>query len=205
MLRRLRLRTLGRFRRASQSLARDTNGATAVEFAMISVPFLGLLFAIFQTAYLFLSQQAVDAGAAAAQRNIMTGQTMAAGTTTAANFCTSVIQPAMPSFLNDCTKIIVDVRTATWASNDTTQDILNGGSKFCIGNPGDVVIVRVVYPVPAFLSIMALTSTGAVTTVTSGQQSQTSTSTMVYPLMGVTAFKNEPFTASTYTVPTNCP
>lgn len=35
--------------------------ATAVEFALVSVPFLGLLFAIFETALVFFTAQGVEA------------------------------------------------------------------------------------------------------------------------------------------------
>ena len=61
----------------SNSFARylkDSSGATAVEFAIVSVPFLGLLFAIFETALVFFTAQSVEAATSEAARRIMTGQ-----------------------------------------------------------------------------------------------------------------------------------
>jgi Flp pilus assembly protein TadG len=212
---------LRRLARKLRRFGRDDRGTTAVEFAMVSVPFLGLLFAIFQTAYLFMAQQAIDAAASNAGRNVMTGQTMSNNITTASAFATNVICPgssnttgwSLASFLT-CSNLIIDVRPAstsgTWggSSVDTAVDFLNGGSEFCIGNPGDIVIVRIIYPVPAFLSIMTLSksiSSGGIGKSTAGQQSQTSTGAMVYPIMGISAFRNEPFPSSSYTKPAGCP
>jgi len=206
--------------------ASDRSGATAVEFAMISVPFLGLLFAIFQTAYLLMMQSAMDSAASVAARNIMTGQAMASGynsaapttsggTTTASSFATNVVCPALPSFVT-CSSLIFNVTTAgassgaawTTANSTATNNILNSTTNnFCIGNPGDIVIVQVVYPVPAYLSIVTLgKSLNSIGSSQSGQVQQTSNSNAwVYPIMGTLAFKNEPFTASsTYTKATGC-
>jgi Flp pilus assembly protein TadG len=202
-------------RRFWTPFVRDRKGTTAVEFSLISIPFMGLLFAIFQTSYLFMAQQAIDAAATNAGRNVMTGQTMSNNVIDAATFRTNVICPTFASFLT-CSNLIIDVRPAgtsgstDWTSGSTNManDFLNGGNKFCIGTTNDVVIVRIIYPVPAYLSIMTLSksiASGGMGKMTAGQQSQTSTSTMVYPIMGIAAFKNEPFPAnSTYTPPAGC-
>ena len=208
-MRRVSLTTISRgLKRLCGVFSRDDRGTTAVEFAMVSVPFLGLLFAIFQTAYLFLVQQAVDAAATTGARNILTGQTMSSNIKSASAFATSVVCPNLPGFLS-CSSLIIDVRSASstsWSSLNTATDFLNSSSnKFCIGNPNDIVIVRIIYPVPAILSIMTLSaSLGSSGKMTAGQSLQTSTNNMVYPIMGIAAFKNEPFTASTYSFPTGC-
>ncbi len=206
--------------------ARDRSGATAVEFAMVSVPFLGLLFAIFQTAYLLMVQSAMDSAAGLAARNIMTGQAMSSGynsgatttsggTTTASTFATNVVCPYLPSFVT-CSNLIFNVTDAgassgsAWTSANTTStsNIVNSGSNnFCIGNPGDIIIVQVVYPVPAYLSIVTLAnSLSSIGATRSGQVQQTSNgNAWVYPIMGTLAFKNEPFTATSgYTKATGC-
>src|SRR3712207_8656069 len=59
--------TLRRFRK-------DQDGATAVEFGLIAVPFLGLLFAIVETALMFWSTQVLETAVANASRTIYTGQ-----------------------------------------------------------------------------------------------------------------------------------
>ena len=42
-------------------------GATAVEFAMISIPFLALVFAIFELGAMFMASTAIDAAGARAR------------------------------------------------------------------------------------------------------------------------------------------
>ena len=203
----------------------DRRGATAVEFSLISVPFLGLLFAIFQTAYLFMTQQAIDAAAMNAGRNIMTGQTMTTGITDATSFKNAVICPgssnttgwSLPDYLS-CSNLIVDVQpsgatgsSSSWSGgvNTSPTQMLAGNTKFCIGQSGDIVIVRLLYPVPAYLSIMTMSSSiasGGLGQSTAGQQSYTNSGVtqMVYPIMGISAFKNEPFPNATYTSPAGC-
>jgi Flp pilus assembly protein TadG len=200
-------------------LARDNRGAAAVEFSIVVVPFLGLLFAIFQVSFLFLVQQGLDRATERAARNIKTGQAMASNYTDAGTFCTSVIAPALPSFIN-CNSLTVDVRPATtagsWSTTDVSSDILAGNTKFCIGGPGSVMVVRVLFPVPPMLSIVALNSSlNKISASTFGQATNglSSSSTgaayntngqQVYPIMGVYAFESEPFTASAYTPPAGC-
>jgi Flp pilus assembly protein TadG len=52
----------------------NSDGATAVEFAMVAAPFFGLLFAIFQTAMVFWSTQVLETALANASRQIYTEQ-----------------------------------------------------------------------------------------------------------------------------------
>lgn len=66
-LRRLRLKLWRRFRR-------DDEGSAAVEFALISVPFCMLLFAIVETALVFWCGQVLETAVANASRKIFTGE-----------------------------------------------------------------------------------------------------------------------------------
>lgn len=50
------------------------DGATAVEFGMVAMPFFGLLFAVFQTAMLFWSTQVLETAVANASRQLYTEQ-----------------------------------------------------------------------------------------------------------------------------------
>lgn len=67
----MRIRAYGISRR---SIARDKNGAAAVEFAFIAPLFLALLFSILEAGYFFFVSSAVDQAAAQAARLIRTGQ-----------------------------------------------------------------------------------------------------------------------------------
>ena len=194
------------------------------------MPFLGILFAIFQISYLFLVQQGLDYATEHAARLIKTGQVSTANYsgTAAVNgdyFCKKVISQFLPSYLN-CQNLIVDARTSssnTWSSLNTstlsnaTTYLSASNQSFCLGSPGSIVVLRVVYPVPAMLSIMtvnqSLANVGASSAgqttysgTTGGALSGTSTFTnrSVYPIMGVYAFQAEPYTPLSATTIPGC-
>lgn len=184
---------LAHFRRAE-------GGATAVEFALVAVPFLGLLAAIFESAFVFFATQGLEAAVTAASRSILTGQIQAnTAITTAQQFRDDMIcnpaapmQRVLPSFV-DCSKVMVDVRPASsFAGADTTNDIYQSGTgEYCTGGPGAIVIVRAVYPMPVYFSILNYASSNSVSVNTAGQTSYNGA--MVHMIEGVSAFRNEPF------------
>ena len=193
-------RLCGRFRK-------NQDGATAVEFAMVSIPFLGLLFAIFETAFVFFVTEALESAVADAARTIMTGQAHASSYASASAFRTGVICPTtgkvlIPSFIT-CSNLIVDVRTAgnSGSTAFTSADVskayyTNPTMKYCIGSAGDVIVLRVVYPMPVYLSVITASTIGNAVKFTSGQTNYTSadgTTGMKHMLMASAAFRNEPF------------
>jgi Flp pilus assembly protein TadG len=183
-------RWLRRFRR-------DRDGATAVEFALISVPFLGLLFAIFETAFVFFATEAVEFAGSEASRQIMTGQTQTASITTEATFKSNVICPnsgrkLIPSFI-DCTKLRVDARgAADFAAIDFSRP---STYKFCLGAPGDITVVRLFYPLPVYFSIIARMTDGSIGTITAGTEMDSGK--RVHMLIGTSVFRTEPYSGWT--------
>ena len=67
--------------RAARRFVRQQDGAAAVEFALVALPFLALTFAIMETALVFFAGQTLEAAATEAGRLIMTGQAQNAGYT----------------------------------------------------------------------------------------------------------------------------
>jgi Flp pilus assembly protein TadG len=66
-------------------LARDESAATAVEFGILALPFFTIVFAILETAMVFLAGQVLDSAVNDSSRLIRTGQaTLASGYTAAA-------------------------------------------------------------------------------------------------------------------------
>ena len=59
--------------------ARADRGATAVEFAMIALPFLALIFSVFELGMIFIGSSAVEAATVSAARQIRTGQLQTTG------------------------------------------------------------------------------------------------------------------------------
>ncbi|HEY9010726.1 MAG TPA: TadE/TadG family type IV pilus assembly protein [Devosia sp.] len=60
--------------RRARQLGRDEQGATAVEFALLALPFFVLIFAILETAMTFFAQQVLESALQDASRFIRTGQ-----------------------------------------------------------------------------------------------------------------------------------
>src|SRR5688572_28894337 len=63
----------------ARRLAREQDGAAAVEFAMVAAPFLAMVFAIIETAMVFFAGQTLETAAADSARLIMTGQAQNGG------------------------------------------------------------------------------------------------------------------------------
>ncbi|MEM6415853.1 MAG: TadE/TadG family type IV pilus assembly protein [Pseudomonadota bacterium] len=143
--------------RAVSRFLRDRQGATVVEFALVSPLFFALTFAIIEAGLYFFINSAVDAATAKAARLIRTGQVQSASTTREAFFnevCDVV------SVFGDCDKkLTVDVaRFDDFADLDANQSTpVCRNSDPSLGqpdptdmpfNPGgarDIVQVRVCY------------------------------------------------------------
>jgi Flp pilus assembly protein TadG len=148
--------------------ARAKQGAAAVEFALIAVPFLALLLAIFQTAVVLFAAQALESATEIAARQIMTGQAQSSSITQAQ--FRNLICPtssggahasnALPALI-DCSKLIIDVRVANnFSTADTSKNVFTSPSQaqFNPGGPNTINVVRVLYQLPAYLSILGGTT-----------------------------------------------
>ena len=151
--------------------ARAQDGAAAVEFAMVALPFLALLFAILETALVFFAGQSLEASAAASARLIMTGQAQTSvspsnGTVgyTAQDFKNAVC--ARLSSLFDCSQLYVSVQTYSSFSSaipGTSTPLDKGTGKMTVdvnnlpysaGTPGSIVVVQLYYQWPILVSLL---------------------------------------------------
>ena len=147
--------------RLARRFVRRQDGAAAVEFALVALPFLALTFAILETALVFFAGQTLEAAAADSGRLIMTGQAQT-GSFDKDAFKAAVCQKVYGLF--DCTNgVHVDVKTYTdFASGATaanTSPIQNGtfdSSKmqYNPGGPGDIVVVTLYYQWPIYVSLL---------------------------------------------------
>lgn len=69
--------------RRGRGIARDEDGAVAVEFAILAIPFFTLIFAILETSITFFAQQILESALQDATRYIRTGQSQTAWDKTA--------------------------------------------------------------------------------------------------------------------------
>lgn len=167
---------LGRFRRRA-------DGAVALEFAIVSIPFFALLFAIIETALMFFVSQILDSAVTKAARQIRTGQAQQVGMT-ASTFKTNVCNN-MYALVNCGSNLYIDVKTYTSFNGYTPAPPIDPTTKqmkpttFTPGGSGDIVVVRAFYAWPVYFNLLAAKATK----LSDGRV-----------LLGaVVAFRNEPF------------
>ncbi|MCP3474123.1 pilus assembly protein [Bradyrhizobium sp. CCGUVB1N3] len=174
---------------------RNTEGATAVEFALIATPFLGILAALIQTFLLFFAQSILENAVRQSARQILTGQVQAqdaslTAAAAAAAFKTTVCNNATVLFTCSSTSgLMVDVQVANnWSSTNVGMPTLTYDSsgnvtntwQFNPGTAGDIVVVRVMYLWPIFFGPIAF-----------NMANQPNGSRLI---MASAAFQNEPAT-----------
>ncbi|MBR0966314.1 pilus assembly protein [Bradyrhizobium diazoefficiens] len=176
------LKTRGRRRYAA--FAGDDKGATAVEFALVTAPFLALIIALIQTFLVFFAQELLESVVQQSARLIMTGQVQSQQMTQAAfkqKVCDQIV-----IFFN-CSGIMVDVQVAnSWTSADTSMPPLTFNSQgqvtnvwqFNPGTAGDIVVLRVTYVWPVVLGPLGFN----LSNISNGNRQ----------IMASAAFQNEP-------------
>ncbi len=134
--------------RGLQQFGRDRSGASALEFALVAVPLILLLFAILQIGLIYFANSTLENATAQGARLIRTGQaqTKSLDATSFKNeVCKNLV--AMLS----CANLKLDVRRfSSFSSAELTDPLDSNGnlkSKFSYdpGQGGDVVVVRAFY------------------------------------------------------------
>ncbi|WP_457797130.1 TadE/TadG family type IV pilus assembly protein [Methylocystis sp. S23] len=182
----------------------DVKGTTAIEFAMISVPFLGLIGAIFETGAVYFRTAQLQMATETASRAVLTHSTDPGLTYKQfvdKNVCTwkatGAVKPGTLSTMFDCDKIMVDVRSpASWGAAETSNSFYStpnaGSSVINMPAPGQIAIVRIVYPMTVISGLLG----GGVFKGDSYGQIHTGqmryNSAWTYMLMGIAAFRVEP-------------
>lgn len=134
-------------------------GTSAVEFALVALPFIALMFAIIETAIVFFAGQALETAAATTSRLILTGQVQTQNMS-AATFKTEVCKRLTALF--DCASgIYVDVkRYSDFASASGAASPVNNGTldtskmSFIPGGPGDIVVMKLYYQWPIYVTLL---------------------------------------------------
>ena len=183
-------RGLSALKRLGLRFGRNQQGATAVEFGLVALPFFGLLFVTIQIALVMLSTQILETAVAAAARQLYTGEfqknSANSGLTAAllqANFKTLVCNNVSGFF--DCAALVdVDVRTFSGFPSATVTSPNVGGVYDATGYTyqtparNDIVVVRASMQYPNYASFFA-----PATALNNGSQL----------VMATTAFRAEPF------------
>lgn len=145
-------------RRLPRRFTADRCGATAVEFGLIALPFLAMLCATFELGFANYMDETLANSVNDAARAMLTGKLQSAGVATTKQFVSQYLCPAtgrtLPINFN-CSNFIIDVRPASsFAAGDTTNDFYASSSnEFCPGQAGQIMVLRVAYPLPAILPL----------------------------------------------------
>jgi len=135
---------------------RNRRGTAAVEFALVAPIFFAVLFAIIELALVFFASQILETVTQDTARLIMTGQAQNSALTQQ-QFKDAVCAKLTVMF--DCLSgVYIDVRSyPEFASINISPPVDSSGSfvntmKYCPGKDGDVVVVRLFYQWPIFVT-----------------------------------------------------
>jgi Flp pilus assembly protein TadG len=170
---------------------RDRRAGAAVDFALVLLPFLIVLMVMINSALILLAGQVLQTAATSAGRLVLTGQAQNANYT-AAQF-KSTVCASLTVMFNCASNLYIDVESTSTSSfsgislaNPTNSNgtLNTSGFGYSLGNPGDLVIVRLIYQWPIAGSGLV----GALMNPVSPSN---------YTLVATIAFRNEPYTPST--------
>ncbi|MCP3405108.1 TadE/TadG family type IV pilus assembly protein [Bradyrhizobium sp. CCGB01] len=181
-------------RKALRRFRRNRRGSAVVEFALVAPIFFALLFAIIETALVFLAGQVLETVTQNSARVVLTGQAQSGSVTvcavsgvstpcTQATFKTYVCSQIPALF--DCSKLYVDVASFSSFSGVTLSTHIDGSGNFDTtmgyspGSAGDIVVVRLFYQWPLFVTGLGYN----ISNLTGNKRL----------LVATAAFKNEPY------------
>ncbi|HEX5379601.1 MAG TPA: TadE/TadG family type IV pilus assembly protein [Phenylobacterium sp.] len=182
---------------ALRRFARAQRGAIAVEFAIIALPFMVLIFGIIELGMVFLVSTTLQNATDNAARKIRTGEFQTSGANTKSDFknlvCESMTWLKTPCITSN--KLTVDVQTfanfatlnSTGPTNPTTFD--PNSTCWSSGQPGDIVLVRTYYQWDVFTPLL----NAALVNMGSGSNKRL--------INAATSFRNEPWSTQTPTGP----
>ena len=164
----------------TRRFAEDQSG-TAVEFALVAMPFFLLLFTIFEIGLIFFKGEFLQSAVSDASRSIYTGQAQQSALSQE-QFRQKVCAAA--SIMFDCGGIHVDVRTfntlgAAAPFNPVSGGAVNTATSYNPGTRMSIVVVTAFYQQTTWVTLFAPGITG----LGNGMRL----------LQGTAVFRNEPF------------
>ena len=158
----LRHRLAPRVRGLVARFLRRQSGAAAVEFALVSAPFIALTLALLQVGLIYFAQEALESATEQTARLVLTGQAQSQAPTQSL-FHQALCNNSPGLFA--CGSLMVDLQpTPSFANANVSQPTLtydaNGNVtntwQYNPGAPNDVMVLRVMYPWPVYLGPLAL-------------------------------------------------
>ncbi|KZM48398.1 hypothetical protein OA90_20865 [Labrenzia sp. OB1] len=148
-------------RRNRRSLLKDDRGVTAIEFAMIGIPFFVLSIGIMEVGLVLVVNRMVDDAVVSAARMIRTGQAQE-GTFTADEFRDQICG-FLPTFVCDASRMSVEVVSVdSFAEANAAPSLYDDEGniredlQFVTGDASDIVVMNVIYKWPMMMSNLEL-------------------------------------------------
>ena len=148
----------GRVRKSLRAWRKADDGATLVEFAIISMPFFLFVIAIFQVGLVFFEQAIFQSAVSDAGRLILTGQATT-GAYTQAQFKQAVCNE-LPIFIS-CSNVTIDVRpyasfsaATIYKPVDANGNYNPSGAGYSIGGAKTIVVVSAYAAQPVLFPMM---------------------------------------------------
>jgi Flp pilus assembly protein TadG len=141
----------------ARRLWNDRRGVTAVEFALVALPFLTLIFGIAEAGLDAFASNALDLTTEKAARVLMTGSDPTIATAQA--FLNQNVCPQLPFFMS-CSRVTIQLRTVGSTPSPTFYTVSSGAGgsipalppgttgKWCPGAPGDIELLEFAYAMP---------------------------------------------------------
>lgn len=142
---------MGLIIKAFRSWLRDRDGSTALEFALVAIPFSLLAVAIIEMAMMYTAYSLMQGAAQDAVRAVRTGQVQViSDPEEAEDFFRQQICDHIPIALVDCNNVRFSIEVLdSFADGDTDVEIDEEGEMnddgFDTGGSGDIVLVNVLY------------------------------------------------------------
>lgn len=163
---------------ALRRLARDTRGASAVEFAIVSLPFLAMIFAILETAVVFYFTASLDQATQNFANGVRAG-TIQLSSLTANSLKSAYLCPNLPGAMS-CSNLAVSLQANTtcgvvdacwfasydsdwtkWA-NGTRKSPSLTSSAVATGASNNTLYLTVAYPMPLLATIWSSVSSATI-------------------------------------------
>lgn len=166
-----------------KSFARSTKGVTAVEFALVAMPFFLLLFGILETVLVFFANAVLENGLEVVARKIRTGEVQTQNMSEAQ--FKQLLCNEVSALLACDSHLALDVRPSSNFASIQFTDPLDGGGNlrtdftFDPGNAGQVILARAFYRWDVMTPLIGATMSN----MANGERL----------LVSSIAFRNEPF------------
>ncbi|KTR03707.1 hypothetical protein NS365_17735 [Aureimonas ureilytica] len=178
----LEFRDRHRDRAARRRFVRDRRGTTAIEFAILAVPFFLLIFAVLETAAVFIGEMTLENATAQVGRQVRTGEVADAQVSAPdlrQRICATMAIPI------DCEKLQIDLREyERYSDISSAAPVKNNvidvdGLAYDEGEPGRIMALRAFYEWPIHTDII--------------RRFLSNTPSGNHMLVAVDVFKTEPF------------